>query len=869
MSIDTFIFSSSRRSPRPSALGVLQRHWIAAFAGMTMGWCMLAHADSGVGVDTWHANKLDPAAGATAAGCDDRGTSWLIAGQHRSPTGNLYACPPPPVQADAHGDWQSYGILQIGLLGTGGDDRNALWNRYVDWDSGLILGLLDLSFERPEDGTYANVRASRLSDDDQYYQAVFGRAGSYKIEAFLRDMPNVLSNNAKPIWNGVGTNTLTLPSSLVAGGSTPDQVAAVSAATPERTLAVTRSKQGLGYSAYLTPQWTVYANASDEQRSGARPFGGPFFFNFPFPANGGVLETVKPIDDSTINLNGGMRFAGSVWRMDFGYSGSFYRDRYTRFTYETPFALYPVVPGAVSAPLTTGQFATEPDNNYHNLKAAFTRKLPLNGELSLTASVGRMSQNDALIAPIDCQGVFGIGLGGSLQPGPQNPFLYNCANWNTPAALSRKSADMRIDTTLLDGRIVLQPSPDLSVRGGLRFNREDYRNVYLAYNPLTGQYGYVSENGAQGSVVPGESGLWDPLTGASSITRVRSLPLDMQTIEGTLGADWKLGLHDTLGATYTYNRYEPSNRERSQVDDNSIKLTWVNRALDWLTLRANVTYLKQAGNRYDYNPYDFTYSIGLPGFVAPPGGVPAHTVDALRKYDVGSRDENKIDLMATVMPRDDMTLSASLRGDWNDYDAVLGRQRYDTLGVTLQWEWQPSPTTNASIYYGYDRSKLRLANVNDQETGSDPTLGGSTYPDSQRWWADDRQRNHNAGATLSRAFSRVRLDVDWNYLNTRGTTSYRFATPAALAYFGDGTSVPGNVFPPMTYQVNTLTIGLTIPIIERISLRLFDYYERGRVSDWHYSGFDTGLVYDHRVYTDGGPQSYSANLVGLLVTIRL
>lgn len=828
------------------------------------------HADSGVGVDTWRANKLEPAAGATIYGCDDRGTSWLEPGPHRSPTGGLYACPSPPPHPDQHGDWQYYGVLQLGLLRTGGADRNALWNRYVDWDSGLILGLLDMSFERPADGTYANVRASRLSDDDQYYQAVFGRAGSYKVQAFIRDMPNVLSNNARPIWNGVGTNTLTLPGSLVAGGSTSAQVAAVSAATPERTLSAKRSKQGLGYSMYLTPQWTAYANATDEERKGARAFGGPFFFNYPFPADGGVLETVKPIDDATINLNAGLRYAGPVWRMDFGYTGSFYRDRYTRFTYETPFALYPVVPGAVSAPLTTGQFATEPDNNYHNLQAAFTRKLPMNGELSLTASAGRMTQNDTLIPPIDCQGVFGIGLGGSLQLGPQNPFLYNCANWNTTAALSRRTADMRIDTTMLDGRLVLQPTSDLSVRGSLKFNREDYRNAYLAYNPLTGQYGYVSENGAQGSIVPGESGIFDPVTAASSITRVRSLPLDMQTIEGTLGADWKLGAHDTLGTTYTYTRYEPAHRERQQVDANSIKLTWVDRALDWLTFRANATWLKQNGDRYNYDPYDFTYSIGLPGFVAPPGGVPAHTVDALRKYDLASRDENKVDLMATLIPRDDMTFSASLRSDFNRYAAVLGRQRYDTLGLTLQWEWQPSATTNASLYYGYDRSRLRLANVNEiNDTGSDPTLGGSTYSNAGRWGADDRQRDHNAGATLDHAFGRVRLDANWNYVYSRGTTSYSFASPAALAYFQDRTLVPGNAFAPMIYRVNALTVGLTIPIVERVSLRLFDYYERGHVSDWHYFGFSTGLVHDQRVYTDGGPQSYSANLIGMLVTIRL
>jgi hypothetical protein len=427
---------------------------------------------------------------------------------------------------------------------------------------------------------------------------------------------------------------------------------------------------------------------------------------------------------------------------------------------------------------------------------------------------------------------------------------------------------MQIDTTLLDGRIVLQPTSDLSVRGGLRFNREDYRNTYLAYNPLTGQYGYVNENGAQGSVVPGESGIFDPLTQASAFTQIMSIPLDMQTIDANVGADWKVGAHDTLGATYAYSRYEPSHRERSEVDDNSIKLTWVNRAIDWLTFRANYTYLRQTGDRYNYDPYAFAFSPSLPGYVAPPGGTLPFTVDALRKYDLSDRDENKVDLMATFLARDDMTFTASVRGDWNDYDAVLGRQGYDTLGVALQWEWQPSPLTNASVYYGYDQSKMRMANVNDLEFGDDPTLGGQTYPLDGRWWSTDKQKNHNAGATLTQQFGRVRLDASWNYIYSRGITSYSFASPVALAYFTDGT-LTDTAFPPMNYRVNGLTIGLTIPIARRVSLRVFDYYERGHVDDWHYLGFASGQVIDHRVYVDGGPQGYSANLVGLFFNVEL
>lgn len=833
-----------------------------------------AAADSGGGVDTWRANQLDPAAGATQAGCDERGTSWLRAHPHRTPTGMPYACPPAVAATDEEARdpwaWRHAGVLQLGWLETGGDDDNASWTRYVDWDSGLVLGLLQGSFERPADGSHAEVRASRLGDDDAYYQAVFGRAGSYKVQAFIRSLPNMLTHNAKPLWDGVGSNQLTLPAGLVPGGSTPEEVAAVVAATPERRLAVTRDKQGLGVSAWLTPQWSAYADLSHEQRKGARPFGGTFFFNFPFPGNGGVFETPRPIDDATINLNAGLRYVGAVWRLDLGYSGSWYRDHDSRFTFETPYALYPVVPGAVSAPLTTGQFATEPDNDYHNLKAALTRKLPMEGELSLTASGGRMSQDDALIAPIDCQGVFGIGLDGSLQPGPQNPFLHECANWNTPAALSRRTADLAIDTTLLDARLVLQPWAGWTLRGDVRYDREDYSGSYLAFNPLTGQYGYVTENGAQGSVVPGEIGFWDAGFNASNITRVRSLPLDLETTEASVGADWRATVHDTFGATLSFNRFEPTNRERRRVDATRLKLTWVNRALDWLTLRANATLASQDGDRYEVDPYEFTFSTSLPGFVPPPGGVPAHTVDAMRKYDLASREQRKVDLMATVMPRADMTFTASLRGDWNDYDAEIGRQRYDTLGAVVQWEWQPMAGTSASVYYGYDRSRLHMANVNEAVTNNpDPTLGGPTYPLEGRWWADDEQRNHNAGATLRHGIGRVRLDADWNLIDARGITRYRYDTPLALAYFGDATAVPGNVFPPMRWRVNALTVGVTVPMGPRVSLRLFDRYERGDISDWHYQGFDATRVIDHRVYTDGGPESFDANLVGLLLDIRL
>lgn len=828
-----------------------------------------AGADSGDGVDLAPGNAL-LARGLVDEANDARGTSWLRPGQRRSPAGNLYGCPLEVPTPEQLGEWTYDGRLQLGWIGTYGDTGNALWNRYVRWDSGMVLGLLELALRRPADGSYADLRASRISSDDGFIEAAFGRAGSYKVQALLREMPNVVSDSARPIWNGVGTNELHLLPSLTPGASDSAAVAAALDGVAPRQLQVVRSKSGLGLDAYLTPRWIARAAISEERRSGARPFGGAFFYNFLFPGNAGVLETLRPVEDATVNLAAGLRYAGDRWRLDFAYDGSFYRDRYRRLRFESPFALTPTRPGTTSAPIYQGQFALEPDNDYHNLRAGLTRRLPWNGELGVTIAAGRMRQNDGLIAPIDCTGTFGVDSNGSGVPGPGNPFLHACSDWNTTASLSRASADLRIDTYAFDTHVTVQPLPTLSLRGKLDFRREDYRNAYLAYNPLTGDYGYITENGAQASIQPGALGTWNPLTAPSVITRVRNLPLDRQDYGAELGADWQLAERRSLSLTLATRRDEPTYRERRRIDDDSFKLAYVDRRIDGLTLRASYTLIDRHGDRYVSDPYAFAYSISLPGFVAPVGGVPAFTVDALRKYDLADRREHKAAVSATVALGDTASLSAGLQGDWNDYDATIGRQVYDRSGANVQWEWQPSPQTRASVHYGVDRARLRLANVADVVFGPDGSLGGPDYPSNGRWWAYDKQRNRNAGANLEQSVGRVRLDLSWNLVDARGLTSYRFASPVALAYFADGlTGGDSGTFPAMRYRVDSLSLGASIALTPRVSLRAFDLFERGRVADWHYLGLDAARVIDHRVYSDGGPSGYTTNLIGLLLDLRL
>src|SRR5690606_9880123 len=117
-----------------------------------------------------------------------------------------------------------------------------------------------------------DIRGSYLSKHDNYLKGTIGRAGAYRFEAFTRATPNVVSANARSIWNGVGSHDLTLVDGLAPAGSSVAAVAAASAAASERVLQVNRDKQGVGLNYHFNRRWTGYANLTNEAREGARPF---------------------------------------------------------------------------------------------------------------------------------------------------------------------------------------------------------------------------------------------------------------------------------------------------------------------------------------------------------------------------------------------------------------------------------------------------------------------------------------------------------------------------------------------------------------------------------------------------------------------
>jgi hypothetical protein len=479
-----------------------------------------------------------------------------------------------------------------------------------------------------------------------------------------------------------------------------------------------------------------------------------------------------------------------------------------------------------------------------------------------------MRQDDDLRPPVNCTGTLGFAAGPFQQ-------LIPCDLWNTPAALSRPTANARIDTRLLDAKLTFHPGRSFGWHAELRYYDEDNKTRYLAYNPLTGQYGYISENGAQGSVVPGETGIFDTGYYASSNVQIASVPFGYKDTLLELGADWNVGEANTLNLVYTFDHNQPRHRERTRLDEQRLKLSWVSRSLGDATLRASFEYADRSGGTYNYDPYEAYYSASLPGFT--PGALPplAFTVDAMRKYDMSDRKETKARVILIYPLGESSTVSATFYGSRDQYDALVGRQNTSSTGFTGEWDWQPAPHTNASVYIGAETTRLKLANVADNESvvgavgRDDPRFGGPLYPLENYWHDLDRERDYNAGVTFAHDFGRMKLDLAWNYTQSLSQLNYDFASPGALTFPQAAPLLTGS-FPDNHYRSSTFDAGLSFPVTASIGVRLFGRYQSGSFLDWHYLGFDDSLVYDHRVYTDRGPQlHYRATLVGAMLSIKL
>ncbi len=207
----------------------------------------------------------------------------------RTPTGSFYGLPLISSAPEGEGDaWQISTDIEVGGLLTTGTTDTASFQEYTDFSDGFVLNQLRVTAFRPSTGVAVSAVAGGIGRGDQYYSLMVRRAGDFNISGFFQSTPHVFATNARVLWDGVGTSSLTLPTGLVPGASSRTDVEAALNATGETRLALSRDKGGFAAQVTLGKALTMNLTLSQEKREGTRAFGAAFSY----PTLGQYLETI-------------------------------------------------------------------------------------------------------------------------------------------------------------------------------------------------------------------------------------------------------------------------------------------------------------------------------------------------------------------------------------------------------------------------------------------------------------------------------------------------------------------------------------------------------------------------------------------------
>jgi len=751
----------------------------------------------------------------------------------RSPTGLLYPSPA-EVEAAQANTWT--GTIEFGVLFNNGDDGASQFREYTDWNEGGALSNLSVMGDFGE--TYLEFKAGAVGNNDQFFKAEYGRYGSYTISGFYSETQHIYANDATLLYQGIGTDFLSLPPPLVPGGNTSAEITNALASAGEGTVGLGRDKWGGEFRFFALGNWELGAKYTLEERGGVRPFGGSFY-----PTNiGGAVETLEPIDFKTYDFSVDASYSGDRTFLNVGIKTSFFKNDNKSLTWDNPFDIVQTGSGVSNVPaevIERGRVALAPDNEFYQIDVEFAQLLPSSAELTAFVSWSRMSQDEDLLPPTITSGVkAGV----------------DTDNWNTTAALSQLSADAQIDS--ISGGVELRLSPWQKVSLGLSLDYfdEDNDTSYTAFNPLTDQFGYIAQDSPRIRRI---------YNGGGNPIHYRSIPFDKSKYSWTIDATYRPLRKTTIGLEWRETRNNYDEREVEESDETRVKVFLSTRKLDWATIRISYLSEDRDVDQYVSDPYSEYYTSSLPGYVPPGSGVPAFTLAEMRKFDISDRELDKFEARINFLIRDDMDLMLSAQYEDQDYGGSYGLLDREFKTINMEWNYQPSATTNMYLFYSKQWFDDEMANIANAASTPDANAGGTTYPLSGRWSESTDETSDQIGAGIFYTGETFGFEASFTSIDTDTGIDYGFASVDAAASTPIETGLFGE-FSDISFQSRVFESSLTWQYPKDWQFRLYYRYERGEIRDWAFNGL-SALESDN-LFIQAIPDDYSVSTVGLFLT---
>jgi MtrB/PioB family decaheme-associated outer membrane protein len=834
----------------------------AAARGLAIATLLLV-LPTGARAESAPGDALNPTGGDTTRTTDDRGMSQLQAQRLRSPAGFLYPDPLEPDRFSALGDdWLYRGSVEFGWLWTLGDDRETRFNEYADWNNGAFLESLSLGVAQPTSGFYTEVAGGSAGRDDQYFYGELGVAGLVQLRGSFSGIPHTFATDATNLYSGAGSGVLRLQSSLTPGNNTDPEIIDALQGIGESELSLQRDRTQLSLDYRPRDDLTLFARYTLEDRDGERPFGGSLIFD-----SGGqperVVETTEPRDHRTHNVSAGLQFRSPVLLANVAYNGSIFRNGDAALSWDNPFLLRDdffgePVNGADN--VKQSRFALAPDNHWHNVKADLSASLPWNGRLTTTASWGRMRQDDDLVEPTVNSGFVGDGFNG-----------VDLNRWKGSAALPRSSADAQVDTLLLNTRLHLRPLAALRLQAGVRYFERQNDTRYTAFNPSTGEFGYIAEDGALN--VFGSSRVFVPNVPTDDF-RYRSSPYDYRKFEYDFRADYRLSGRTTVSGRYRREEITRDERERDETRENQARVSLTSRDVGWATLRASYEYRDRDGSSYDFFPNSNDYVSSLAGFapLIPPflGDPPPYTLADLRNHELADRERHEAKLSANLLPCESFDLSIAGRFVDENYGAAYGLEEVRWGNVDLDLNYQPSPAAQAYLFGHFEMRDRKQSSINDTLAAfsGDADAGGLVFPFPNSWTLDTNEVSWALGTGVRiHMLDRATVDLNYSFISTEEDYHFSIAGSGALA---PGVSQADDL-PQLRTRRHRLTASLRFSIVESGFLRVFYRFERATIRD-----FSQRRLIPEDVLLDSGAlffghidRDFDVHVIGVTLGLRI
>jgi hypothetical protein len=800
---------------------------------------------------------LNPPGGDTTRQRDPDGMSHLRDTRRRTPTGFLYPEPLEPQTLSPLGDgWLGRGSLETGGMTAFGDDEETRFSTYADWSDEFLLDSFDASVLQAERALHLDARGGGVGRRDDYYSGEIGWLSRLRLRGSWSGIPHTYATDARNLFRGAGSEVLELPPPLVPGNNPDASVAAALAAVDASRLSVQRNELGLQLDARLLPDLRLFAGYERTARRGERPFGGSLVYATGLSQMlGRSVETTQPLDDRTHEVSAGLEYAHAGMLGRLAYQGSFYRNGDDVLIWDNPFSIVRLPPVGPpprgSANVERGRFALAPDNSWNNVKGELMARLPLDGVFTTTVSWSHLRQDDDLLPPTVNSGTVGAG-----------PNLVNLDLWNSSATLARQTADAAATTLLVNAALRLRPWRPLRLGARVRYFDRNDKTRYTAQNAVTGQIGYIAEDGALNVGTPFSNRVFTPdqTNPPNDDWRYRTTPYGYDQALAEATADYALRPKTSAGLRYSWQRLGYDHRERERTDESRVRVDLESRELAFATARLSYEYGWRTGTSYDPDPYRAYYVSSLPGFTPFVDPLPPFTLPGLRKVDLADRRQQIADVKLNFLVREDMDLALMARYRDDDFDADYGLRGDRRADASLEWSLQPSPAWGASLFATYERGWRRMKTVNDAVTGN-------PFPPENTW--SERTRESTVAAGLSawrRLLERVTLETSYTFILTRSRLDYDYASDRALS-LGIDSGAAGGHFPTLITEDHVLLTSLRVELLRHLALRVFHLYQHSRIEDFQQAGLEAGVL-GGAYYLGHVDRDYHAQAVGATVQLR-